>query len=397
MPKPALTEANPQLAGRAIEDLTVSLYPKLIGDLGENNFVFSPTSIQFALAMTAAGAKGATLEEMHQVLHYGAADQAELIIDSFTQLLTALRALDGSPDRLEGGLRTTLRVVNRIFVQEAFEVSPEFQDAMAELAAFESKPFNTNPDGARQEINAWVSEQTQNKIENLLPGGSISNNTMTVLVNALYFKGSWARAFSPHSTSDKAFTLPSGEEVMTPTMTVLEGFSVLEKPGYTVVALPYRDESTRMLVIVPEESASFSEFEAELSAGWWREFDSEAEHARVILEMPRFKVESPLLGLKEPFERLGMQLPFTGGADFSGISSKDSFFIESIFHKAVVEVDEEGTEGAAATAVVMARTSVPTEPPKLLQINRPFFFVVQDTASGAVLFFGRVLDPRQDT
>ncbi|MBC7219765.1 MAG: serpin family protein [Hadesarchaea archaeon] len=357
----------------------LDLYQMVRGSDG--NIFYSPYSISLALAMTYAGARGTTAQEMAEVLHFTLPQ--ERLHPAFNALDLALMAQNSENFRLN--------IANSIWGQVGFEFKQEFLDVLALNygAGLRGLNFRENPEAARVRINDWVSEQTNGKIKDLIPPGAIDTLTRLVLTNAIYFNAVWRYPFSENLTSDGAFTLLDGSQVMVPMMSWPEGelTRYARGEGYLAVELPYQDTTAAMLVILPE---SFEEFESGLTSERLREIVDSLESQNVVVKMPKFRFEFPL-DLTETLAGMGMATAFSDQADFTGMA-EDRLQISKVLHKAFISVDEKGTEAAAATAVIMELTAV-LPPPITVSIDRPFFFLIHDTSTGAILFLGRVLDP----
>lgn len=356
----------------------------------DGNLFYSPYSIEVALAMTYAGARGETAEQMADTLHFTLPQE---------QLHPAFNALDlyltqqGEQELSDEEEDTpfTLNIANALWGQEEYGFEQEFLDLLAANygAGMRLLNFGENPEEAREIINEWVSEQTEEKIEDLLQQGVITPNTRLVLTNAIYFNAVWQHTFEESQTSDGAFTLSDGSEVTVPLMTQTNRFGYAEGDGYQAVELPYRNSTSSMVVILPA-AGTFDEFESSLDAERVSDIVAQLETRGVALTMPKFEYEMPL-SLTETLQEMGMPAAFSGEADFSGMTGDRSLFISDVVHKAFVAVDEEGTEAAAATAVAMAESAM-AEPAEMT-IDRPFIFLIRDRETGTILFAGRVVDP----
>jgi serpin B len=361
----------------------LDLYQKIRDTNG--NLFFSPYSISLALAMTYAGAKGDTAQQMADTLHFTLPQ--ERLHPAFDALDLALIS--------QCNENFKFNIANSLWGQAGFNFNHEFLDTLALNygAGMRLLNFQKDPEAARIAINEWVSEQTNNRIENLIPPGSIDVLTRLVLTNAIYFKASWEYAFSEDLTKDNTFTLLNGTQVTVPTMSWSEGEIIryAEGDGYQAVELPYNHTSMSMLVLLPALDR-FGEFENTLTAERVNGIVENLGYQNVILKMPKFRFEMPL-DLSGTLAGMGMPLAFTPQADFSGITPDNSLYISDVLHKAFISVDENGTEAAAATAVIIGLTSAPP-PPITVSIDHPFIFLIRDTNTGAILFVGRVLDPR---
>ena len=252
----------------------------------------------------------------------------------------------------------------------------------------------TAPEPARQAINQWVSDQTKDKIKDLIPAGAITPDTRLVLANAIYFYAKWLHPFDGSLTQPGGFNLLDGTTITVPMMSLGEvtGLPYMAGQGYQAVELPYAGGKVALTLIVPD-AGRFAQVRAALTASQLETLWGSLETKQVQLSLPKFKYESSF-SLGKTLGQLGMPDALTPGvADFSGMDGTRDLFISDILHKAVVAVDEEGTEAAAATAVVVGITAMPVIDVQLT-VDRPFIFVIRDTQSGAMLFMGQVLNPR---
>lgn len=350
----------------------------------DGNLFYSPYSISLALAMTYAGARGETEQQMAGVLHFDLSQE---------QLHPAFNGLDseiGRHGKDKEGFR--LNIVNALWGQKDYGFLPEFLDILAENygAGVRIVDFIKTPEESRITINNWVSDQTEGRIENLIPRGIIDTLTRLVLTNTIYFNAKWEYPFLKESyTKDGPFHLLDGSEVTVPMMrSEVESFGYAEGGGYQAVELPYEGSEISMVVLLPQ-SGQFKIFEKSLDSQLVYTIVSDLETAKVKLTMPRFKFESTFF-LKKTLSEMGMPVAF-GNADFSGMTGNYDLFIRDVVHKAWVSVDESGTEAAAASAVVVViglQEDIIT-----VNINRPFIFLIRDIETGTILFVGRVLNP----
>ena len=355
----------------------------------DDNLFYSPYSISLALAMTYAGARGETEQQMADTLHF---------ILSQDRLHPAFNGLDielsrrGEGAEGKDGEGFRLNIVNAIWGQEGYEFLSEFLDVLAENygAGLRLLDFVNAPEASRVTINDWVSEQTESRIEDLIPQGLINALTRLVLTNAIYFNAAWLHPFEEERTHEGTFYLLDGAEVTVPMMTQTESFGYAEGEGYQAVELPYDGRELSMVILLPD-AGQFEEFEDSLDAERVDAILKDLARRRVALTMPKFEFESGF-SLKEALAAMGMPLAFFGDADFSGMTGNRDLFIADVIHKAFVSVDEAGTEAAAATAVVMMRAAMPEEPVEVT-VDRPFMFMIRDNETGAILFVGRVVNP----
>ena len=383
---PAVTPEEITSLVRGDSDFAFDLY-RLLSE-GDENLFFSPHSISVALAMAYAGACGDTEREMAAALSFLLPQ--ERLHPAFNALDLALT----DPGRVateETGEAFQFNIVNALWGQDGYQFLPPFLDTLAENygAGMRLVDFQRDWEGAREMINAWVADQTEERITELLPQGIIDAATRLVLTNAIYFKASWLFPFPRENTADGPFRLLDGSTVQTPMMKLDARTLYGEVDGVQAVELPYTGFQYSAYVVVPAEG-EFEEFERTLNAEAVEAILDSLGDAQVKLTMPKFEFESSS-NLNETLKALGMPLAFNPEkADFSGMDGTRGLSIADVVHKAFVSVDEEGTEAAAATAVVM-HTSLP--PPAELVVDRPFLFLIRHNQTGTILFVGRVLDP----
>ena len=356
---------------------------------GDGNLFYSPYSISLALAMTYAGAQGETAQQMADTLQFVLPQNR--LHPAFNDLdLELARRGEGAEGKDGEGFR--LNIVNAIWGQKDYEFLSEFLDLLAENygAGLRILDFASAPEESRITINNWVSDQTEGRIEDLIPQGLIDALTRLVLTNAIYFNAAWQYPFEEDMTEDGPFYLLDGGEVTVPMMRQTELFGYAEGDGYQAVELPYDGGELSMIILLPQ-AGQFETFEGSLDAQQVDEIIGRLEHRQVTLAMPRFEFESSF-GLREALVAMGMPVAFSGDADFSGMTGNRDLFIAEVIHKAFVSVDEAGTEAAAATAVVMP-TSMPPDEIIEVTVNRPFVFLIHDIETGAILFIGRVVNP----
>jgi serpin B len=381
----ALVDGNNQFA--------LDMYRQL-GQKAGNKF-FSPYSISTALGMTYAGAKGQTAKEMAQTLHFTL--ENEHLHPSFGDLIRQIQGTDKKRDfqlSTANGLwgNKSDLTLNANFLRIT---QTDYQ------AGFQLVDFINDAAGVRKKINTWVEDKTNNKIKDLLPEGAIKKNTRLILVNAIYFKGSWAEQFSKKQTKPEEFAIPGAAAVKVPTMQHTFMLKHLGNDDFQLAELPYKDNEVSMVIILPKKKDGLAEVEKKLSAKMLKKALADAKMTNISMSLPKFKMTDEFnlgddlkaLGMKEAFvERVA---DFTGMED--GVSKEDSLFISKVIHKSFVDVHEEGTEAAAAIAVIMARpTAVPVAPPPPIpfKADHPFLFMVRHNATGSILFLGRVDDPR---
>ncbi len=375
----ALAASNHQFA--------LDLYSRLRTRKG--NLFFSPYSLWTALAMTYAGAHGPTARQMAAVLHFPFASQH--LHPAFSALIKDLQAASQFP-----GCR--LCIANALWGQQGYGFVSSFLQRTQQHygAGLNEVDFAADHEAARRTINAWVEEQTEHRIQELLKPGIVDPLTRLVLTNAIYFRGAWALPFSVRLTRRLPFRTENGSEVPVPFMHRTYKVKYLQEKTFQAMELPYAGDRLNMVVFLPRHEASLAAFEQGLSAeslaGWMGRLRSQ----EVNIYLPRFKVTADFL-LNDELSALGMPLAFDAeAADFSELDGgqKPGIFIAAVIHKAYVDVNEEGTEAASATGVVMApRAAAPRELPEF-RADHSFLFLIRDSRTGSILFLGRLANPQ---
>jgi len=366
---------------------TTDLYARLKERTSQNLF-FSPYSISTALAMTYAGAAGETARQMAEVLHFTAAEP------ELHQAMARLRRrlLGDTPKSYQ------LRVANRLWGQQGYEFLPGFlqttrNDYGAELAVVDF----ARSEEARQTINQWVERQTEEKIKDLLAPGVLGASTRLVLTNAIYFKGNWQQQFNKNATQDAPFHLSADKTVTVSMMHQGERFGYRAFDDLQVLEMPYAKGELSMIVLLPKKIDGLSQLEQKLTPENLQVWAKELQWQKVMVYLPRFKMTSQF-GLKDTLQAMGMTLAFDDRkADFSRMSRSEGLYISAVIHKAFVDVNEEGTEAAAATAIGMRAmaASPQREQPPTFRADHPFLLLIRENQTGAILFVGRVMNPKE--
>jgi serpin B len=355
----------------------------------DGNLIYSPYSISLALAMTYAGARGETDSQMGDVLHFLPQDQLH---PAFNALDLQLAERGKAPSDEETPLQ--LNIANAVWAEQTYPFLESFLDTLAVNygAGIQLADFVNRYEAVREEINNWVSDQTEGKIKDLIPEGTLDADTRMALVNAIYFKADWLSPFEAESTQDAPFHLLDGSEITVPMMNQDAFIPYALGDGWQAIELAYAGETAAMDMIVPDEGR-FEEIESSLDDETVTSILSSLEPTSVTLGLPKFTFESEF-ALSDHLKSLGMTDAFDPGqADFSGMSDRSDLYITEALHKAFVAVDEKGTEAAAATAVIVGVTSAPLFDVTLI-VDRPFVFVIRDLPTGQILFVGRVLNPQ---
>ncbi len=367
----------------------VDLYRQLKSK--EGNLFISPYSISSALAMTYAGARGKTKQEMAKVLYFS--PNIESVAKGFSQLDKNLDAINK-----RGMLKIT--TANSLWIQEGYALLDSFLDITKRYfkAGVNLVNFIKDPEGSRQKINKWVEKKTKEKIRDLIQRGMIDSLTRLVLCNAIYFKGQWAKQFKKGMTKREDFWVTSDKTAKVDMMEQTEDFRYREFGAFKAIELPYKGFDVSMVIFLPKEIDGLGKLEDMLNGQnieRWTSWLMASREMRVDVSLPKFEFEKGA-ELSKVLAKMGMPTAFSNAADFSGITGERDLFISKVVHKAFIEVDEEGSEAAAATAVVMKELVMELREisrPKVFRADHPFIFLIRDNRSGAILFIGRVTNP----
>jgi serpin B len=395
-------KSNPPEDGTAMDTITegntafaVDLYQQLKAE--EGNLFFSPYSLSTALAMVYGGAKGQTAGQMAQTLHFDPNDDA--FHEHYGRLIEQLNE-QGEKENYK------LLVANALWGQKDFG----FLDPYLNLtkhnygARLELVDYVNAAEEARQTINAWVEDKTEEKIKDLIPAGALDRTTRLVLTNAIYFKGDWAEPFDKTETKPAPFYISPEKTVQAPLMHRKADFKYGEAASFRyaqgvrvqILEMPYHGDELSMAVLLPEKGY-LRHLEEDLTAETLKGWTSNLKTKEVDVFLPKFKMTSQFV-LNDTLGRMGMAEAFTPAADFSGMTGQKDLFISQVVHKAYVDVNEEGTEAAAATGVMMKLSSMPGPRPEpiIFRADRPFLFLIKDNKTGAILFMGRVANPVEE-
>jgi len=369
-------------------DFAFALYSRLKDDPNvtapKGNLFFSPYSISTALAMTYGGARGETQKQMATTLHFTLPEQ---------NLYPALGSLQKQLVQKDKSCGYQLLLANALWGQKGEPFLKEFLD-LTECyyeAGLSQLDFVNETEQSRLTINSWVEEKTNNKIKDLIPPGGVDKQTALVLTNAIYFKGEWKTKFSWWKTRKADFAVSAKDKVKVPMMYLKEDFKYYGDEKLQVLELPYKGDEISMVVVLPSETEGISEIENTLTAENLNVLLSNVRTTKVDVYFPKFKMTWGTFSLKNTLVALGMPEAFEPEeADFSGMNGRRILWISDVFHKAFIEVSEEGTEAAAATGVVMSK-ALHIEP--VFRADRPFVFIIRNNRSGNILFMGRVINP----
>lgn len=395
-------QASVEDVARGSNAFALDLYSE-VAKPGENLF-FSPASISLAMGYAYRGTDGQTAEQMRDVMHFPGSPESYLpgagALDRMMQI---------------SGEGRELRSANAFWVRDDLTLNPQFRADLEREAsgAFNSADFGNDPEGARKEINAWVSGKTNDRIEELIAKDVLDTLTAAVLVNAIYWKADWRYAFAAENTREEPFYLADGTEITADLMNARPDLRGIERGSVKLVELPYKGEEVSMVAILPDKPDGLARLEGSLTAkrleGWLEALD-QAEPYDTVLTLPKMSMDWNA-DLKTVIEAMGAPLPFSKHANFDRMATFPQtelpgwcgLKITNIIHQANIDVDEKGSEAAAATAVVIggvvvtsARRGPPPPPPFIFRADHPFMFLLRDNRTGAILFMGRLVDPRQE-
>ena len=387
LPKSAVfAQENPDLQAlvKGNNAFALDLYAQL--KTQEGNLFLSPYSISTALAMTFAGARENTEKQMAQVLHFTLGQ--EQLHSEFHDLQIQLK------NRVKEGIE--LNIANALWLQTGYNFLKDFLELTEEHydAGLNHVDFAKDSEAARKKINIWVEQKTNNRIQKLIKRGMINALTRLVLTNAIYFKGEWASPFEEELTQENPFYITPETTVDVSMMNQEERFKYFESDELQVLEVPYKGDDLSMVILLPIKKDDLTELENSVNTDRLQEWMNALAWRQVAVFFPKFTMTCEFT-LRSALVDMGMPIAFTAKADFSGMTTGEKdLFISRVVHKAFVDVSEEGTEAAAATAVIMELTSVvePT-PPAVFRADHPFIFMIRDNHSGSILFIGRVDDP----
>jgi len=389
----AKTEMYEQTVVEGNNEFALALFAQLQGQ--EGNLFFSPYSISTALAMAYTGARSETEIQMAKALHFPVItnpdkETSSSVVPDRQQFASAFgRIIKDLNNRGEKG-SYELTVANALWGQQDYGFLTEYLELIKTNydGQLNEADFLTAAESARKTINTWVEEKTKDKIKNLIAPGVLNSMTRLVLTNAIYFKGNWASQFETDRTKPAPFTLLSGDKIDVSMMNQTAEFSYMETEDFQGLELPYVDNELSMIILLPKANDGLIDFEKILTTENLSQWLGRLHKRKVIVSIPKFKMTSHF-ALASVLKSMGMP----NAADFSGMNGKKDLFISAVIHKAYVDVNEEGTEAAAATGIVMGITSVGPRQP-VFRADHPFLFLILDNQTGSILFIGRVMRPK---
>ncbi|MBN2017163.1 MAG: serpin family protein [Candidatus Cloacimonetes bacterium] len=381
----AQLQNNSQSVDKGDNSFCFDLYHQLMNKQG--NLFFSPYSISTALAMTYAGARSETEKQMAKVLHFSLSQ--DVFHSNYSKLQSSLNSIEKNGD-------VQLNIANSLWLQKGdpfldtfLDVNKKFYDSDMYFVDFAKST------SVRNQINNWVEDKTHDKIKDLIKPPIPLPETSLILCNAIYFKGNWLSQFDKAKTKDDDFYLSEDEVIQVPMMSQKSDYRYIDYGEYEVIELPYKGEDLSMVIFLPKEIDGLSSFEKNICAdtvSLWIDQLMHTYECEVIVTIPKFKTTCEL-ELAPTLSQMGMYDAFSPTkANFLGINGKRDLFISNVIHKAFVDVNEEGTEAAAATAVVMMKTAAPMKPIEFTA-DHPFLFLIRENKTGSILFIGRIVDP----
>ena len=374
---------DPRLAAANVK-FGFKLYSQLLRESAEKNIFVSPSSIAMCLTMAYNGADGATRAAMARALETEGLSPEEL-----NRAYAGFRAALENPDA-----KVKLQIANSLWARQGVQFKPDFIQHTRDYFGAQVTALNFNDPASAATINRWVSEKTSGKIDKIVD--QIDSSSVLFLINAIYFKGAWAKAFDKAKTRDNDFTLVRGTRRV-PMMSQSGNYQYLETPDFQALSLPYGGGRVSFYVFLPSSSSSLAAFEKSLNESNWQGWMDQFRATDGDISLPRFRVTYEA-GLNDALKAMGMGVAFDEGrADFSGIMETNGqrVFISRVKHKTFAEVNEGGTEAAAVTSTEMQTTAMRQEPRRFrMVVDRPFFCAIRDNTSGAVLFMGSIYDPQ---
>jgi serpin B len=377
---------NPQDIVDCNNTFAFKLFHEVKGSTNENLF-YSPFSISTALAMVFAGARNETALQISQAMDFQPNDKFH---SDYKQLLGKLRK--GTAGKIK------LNIANGLWAQKNFKFLDSYFDLVKSNYNSELKNVDFN-DAAEREmtrkaINTWVEQTTNDKITNLLSPGDLTSFTRLVLINAIYFYGDWAEPFKKNSTMPEWFLHVDGTQIRVPFMNQHRRYNYYEDAKIQVLEIPYKDNKASMVIFLPNKNIGIMEFEKLFDYKYYLDVIDSLKSTEVRLSLPKFQTTFKI-NLGNTLSQIGMPLAFSpDSADFSGMTGKKDLCISEVIHQAFIDVDEQGTEAAATTAVVMMTTSARPSPDiKIFDADHPFVFLIKDQATGSILFMGKIMNP----
>jgi leukocyte elastase inhibitor len=350
----------------------------------DKNLIFSPASITSAMSMTYVGAKNNTFDEISNTFYFNKN------ISEFNKTYNKL--VENYSDK-----KSTVKLfnANSLWIQKGLKLNTDFLENNKKFYSSSANftDFISNPEKSRNTINEWVEENTNNKIKNLIKPSAINNATRLVLVNALYFKGAWLTKFKKEKNTNEEFQIKKKESIKTVFMNNSFSSWYYEDKYCEIIDIPYSNEQISLLVILPKTYRKLKKVEKKLTYDYYINYIEKRNKKKIQLSLPKYNIESEF-DLNASLKQLGIKEAFSMSADFSGITENEKLYISKVVHKANIELDEEGTEAAAATAIFMRKTSINVDEVNF-KANRPFIYMIRNQKTNTIYFIGKVLNPEQ--
>jgi serpin B len=375
-----LTAVQTSLVGSG-NNFAFDIFREIVENSGESeNIIISPLSISYALSMTLNGANGETRDAMLEALRVNGITPEE-INTAYKSLTDALLSVDK---------RVIMSIANSVWTEEDFDVKQAFIDILTDYYDAESKDFDIDDKTAPDKMNEWIEDKTNGLIKDMISG--LPDNTVMLLINAIYFKGKWKSQFDADETLDQPFFLPSGSSANVPTMIQKNDFKVLDGDGFIMGEFPYGQGNFVMDIILPDATNGINALLPSITDAAFTGWVNQLSEREVNLFLPRFKYDFKK-GLVEILTDMGMGIAFTDGADFTNIADFPPLLLSDVLHQAFIETNEEGTEAAAATVVIVGTTSVGPTTPFPFVADHSFIYIIREVTTNSILFMGRVSDP----
>ena len=378
--EPKKVELNKKAAEilQADRQFAFELFKEIHALSDADNLMISPLSTSYALGMTLNGANGTTKDAFREVLHFDGLTDLE-VNESYQDLMAQLVTLDK---------QVQFSIANSIWYKLGYEVLEPFISTNQQYFDAAVEELDFSDPGAKDIINGWIEDKTNDKIKDMLD--YIPSNAVMYLINAIYFNATWKYQFDPEETFNDNFNLQGGGTHPADFMQTEGTFNYIDHEDFTAVELPYGDSAFSMVALLPESGMSIAALVESLNAESWNSWMAQSNPANVLVQLPKFKYGFKSL-LNDPLTDLGLGIAFTDGADFSNITPGGGIYISRVIHQTFIDVNEEGTEAAAATIVEMIESAAPEIP--LFRADRPFLYVIRENSTGALLFMGKVGKP----
>ena len=376
---------NEEIVSNSNNQFAVQFYKNLSQSYGEKNVFFSPFSITSAMAIPYYGARSQTKAEFREIFYFP--DDPALFGLGYKYIISDI---NGKPEA-----DTVLDVANSLWLQEGISLTKSFRGALTSFHAYSENVNFRNPENHRDistDANSWVQKHTRGMIDNIVSPSMFNHLTRFLIINAIYFDGKWESAYSEERTREQEFYLTSGDTVKTPFIRDKRKLNYFSNDLLKAIEMPYKAEGVSMYAFLPKENGSLADFSENFSIDTLQHFIKAMTRRKVAVRFPKFNMSSKI-DVKKRLKAMGMSRAFSEKADFSGIIGKKNIFIDKVIHKSRVEVDETGTEAAAATGVTLQAKSASVKPePVVFEADHPFCFLIMDRSRDIIYFMGNVYE-----